>query len=486
MRARLALAASLFLMALGVAARLERGASRAPRGDAWFYYETSANLLRRGVFSEEELLPTAFRMPGWPAWLAVSQIGGDFQSPKDSYRFTALIFGGGLIVLAFALGWRLRGPTGALACAAVAALAPPLIEAGGNLRTEAFDAFAVALIAHALLAFARRPERPAAIGLGLGFAAALMTRGTLVFAAPLIVAIGYAWPRHLPKVRDWALPLLLATYLPLSLWTLRNGIVFNTFSPLERHAAVFNLYSAASGERDALDTRPAFEAASAAHPELLRLDTIAKHDHLFKLAVREIALHPARYIRTTVLRFWDLWKGLLPLILLAGAALWTRRKEPEAWALAGLSGYFSIYALMGVAPLFSAPAVVPLAALAILLLRERGEDLHFSAGALAAALMLPVQLFLVADAWNTWPAALRRPHDLPEGKVVLDRALFEAMDGKRDAALARLDEAAPYYREYAGLQITYAALLREAGRVDDAGRAEALAADALRRALRID
>jgi len=208
----------------------------APSYDGIFFNQLALSLLQGNGMTTADNLPTAFRTPGYPFFLA--SLYALFGPSATIARGANIVLGALTAILLFPLGVELfrRRRIGWLG-ALFGALYPILIYITGEIYSEILAIFlaTVALVLYA--AELRRPSRwrPPLAGLILGIE--LMVRPNIVFALPFIVLWFFlcATRSHAFKLAAWLAVMLALFSVP---WSIRNYAVFGEFIPLTTQAGV--------------------------------------------------------------------------------------------------------------------------------------------------------------------------------------------------------------------------------------------------------
>lgn len=214
--ARIAL---ILILVLGFALRIvaSEPARRPLVSDERDYYALGATLARTGAY-EEHGRPTAYRAPGYPAFLAGVQLLAADSGPRG-VRLVQAALDAASAGLLYALAAP-SGPFVALAAAVIWSVYPPAIVYTRLLLPESLFVFLLLLW---LLLAARlswnRWWAASCLGAGAGGLALVKTEAVLLLAIVPIVA----WLRG---IRAWAAALfLLAGALALTPWIARNARV---------------------------------------------------------------------------------------------------------------------------------------------------------------------------------------------------------------------------------------------------------------------
>lgn len=191
-----------------------------PVADYLGYRSMAERLLTEGTFIRDGV-PTAWRVPGYPAVLALAMVVS--RAGLWLSAFNALL-SAAVVPLTACVAHRLRLPTRAVVVGAVAAaVMPPLVLWAPVLGSENLQ---VPLVLGAIaLALDPRQRRGAHVGSGALFGAAVLVRPeSLVYlaAAPVLVwASGTTARRALVR----SAPLVLTAVVVVAPWYVRNEVV---------------------------------------------------------------------------------------------------------------------------------------------------------------------------------------------------------------------------------------------------------------------
>ena len=213
-----------------------------PVADMAEYLRLAASLLRDGCFCDPA--PTAYRLPGYPAFLAVLLSAG---SSRLWLGFAHVLLSTALVPLAAATAKSLAPETSrAPAWAALlCALNPTFVFASPLLLSEHL---LLPLLFAALLLLLRESARPllAALGAGICLGAASLTRGEALFYLPVFAAAGVFAARG---TRRLLRPAIVAGVAVLMLvpWAARNRSAIGPGAGLSTSGGV-NFYYAHNRE----------------------------------------------------------------------------------------------------------------------------------------------------------------------------------------------------------------------------------------------
>lgn len=207
-----------------------------PSYDGIFFDQLAVNLTAGKWMVTADNLPTAFRTPGYPFFLA--SLYTLFGHSMAVARAGNILLGALTAVLLFPLGVDMfeRRRIGWLA-ALFGAMYPILIYMAGEIYSEILAIFLATLAVVLYAAELRRPSRWRAAAAGLILGMELMVRPNIVFALPFIILWFFlcASRQRALKLSAWLVVMLLVFVIP---WTLRNYAVFNEFVPLTTQTGV--------------------------------------------------------------------------------------------------------------------------------------------------------------------------------------------------------------------------------------------------------
>jgi 4-amino-4-deoxy-L-arabinose transferase-like glycosyltransferase len=230
---------ALFLVALALRvayAWLATGPGSTPYSDAADYDTIAWNLANGDGFSLDAAAgphPTAYRPPvvPWVTSLLYRAVGHRY----DAALLLQCVIGALVPLLLARLGGTLLGSGVGWAAGWIAAFDPLLVFFSGYLMTETTFAAVLLLALSASVDWVKNPRASRALGVGLLWGLAALTRPTAL-PLPLLVA-AWAWvPLGLALsaaggARQVAM-LLLGTALAVGPWTIRNALTFHAFVPI--------------------------------------------------------------------------------------------------------------------------------------------------------------------------------------------------------------------------------------------------------------
>jgi len=363
-----------------------------PSGDALAYGDLAGNMLAHHVFgyTEDVLLPTLVRLPGYPAFLALC------FSLFGSANYVAVLCIQAVLDLLSCwllgtLARRLMGSRAGMATLWLAALCPFTANYAAVALTESLSLFCVIAALFSLERWIATSRAAWAwlLGLALSFAVLLRPDQLLLAVAVIPVMPWVTLRRNPPAPRRW-LPsgiVLLVVALPLLLWGVRNWRVFHVIQPLApRYAndpgepvpfgfqrwyrswaiefiSNVDVYWPYDGRAIALDKLPsrAFDSpaqraqTAAVFAQYNQEDdpSPAIDDALGRIAAQRIAAHPFRYyVILPIAREADMWlRPRTELMRNLPLDWWRIRSHPAASALeiayAALNTAYLLLALVG-------------------------------------------------------------------------------------------------------------------------------------------
>lgn len=226
--------AALFLLAVVVRCWAVAAYPTEPVNDAADYQRIAADLSRGMGFVNASGAPTAWRPPGYPAFLAA--LYSLFGVSVRGATFAQAVLGGLTVLLLAAFGALVLGRREALAAGLLAALYPGFFWLPRVLLSENLSLFLTlaALCAAALLLRTERPRWALACGLLLG-AGALVRGANLLVAVILLSGMALVARRRGQRWRRLAASASLVcagVALALLPWAVRNYRVFHRLVPV--------------------------------------------------------------------------------------------------------------------------------------------------------------------------------------------------------------------------------------------------------------
>jgi len=193
------------------------------RGDEVQYVAYARNLVQHGVFSLSQpgagqIVPDAFRGPGYPAFLAVAMVLAEPGPGWYALSLHAQAVLGALTCLLLAwVARRWLGAGWALATAALLAFWPHHIAATGALLVEVLLGFLLTLAMLLASLAIDRSSRTCALAAGLSLGVAALVNPVVVLLPLLFAMVLTAYGRG-----GAALTLLVAALALTGMWQLRN------------------------------------------------------------------------------------------------------------------------------------------------------------------------------------------------------------------------------------------------------------------------
>ncbi|HXM35219.1 MAG TPA: glycosyltransferase family 39 protein [Pyrinomonadaceae bacterium] len=191
-------------------------------GDSAWYISVARNLVFNHVFSARaDLAPTAFRPPLYSAVIALLWFGD--SSPFYAVLLLQVVLGTATVALVFLIARDQFGRGVALLAAAGMALAPMTGHFTAAILSETLFTFLLTL---GIFWWGRK--RYVATGLVLGLAA--LTRVTILPFVVLLSLLTLLGPWR--SYRRGYLTITLLVLAVISIWTVRNALVFHRFIPV--------------------------------------------------------------------------------------------------------------------------------------------------------------------------------------------------------------------------------------------------------------
>lgn len=345
------------ILALAFVLRVVARAMGGPKGfweNSYFLFFRLAQHLATGQgYSFPGPVPTAFRVPLYPIFIALVT-----QGRQD---FWALLIAQSLIstatvacVAGLALLWF--GRRTALVASAIAAVYPYYLWHDTALQETGLFTFLSALAMLLLVIVQRRRSLGTAVGAGFVLGLAILTRATLMPFA--LFAIGWLLmadaPGHDLRRRTLTAALCCAALVAtLSPWLMRAhaltgrytlGTEFGAAVFIGNNDATFSAYPARSMDRSRDIAMTTLSPADRATIKALRFNETAISDWFLKRGLGYIAAHPGTFVlsalRKNVAAFGPLpspardWKGTVvevlsygPILLLGVIGAWWTRKR---------------------------------------------------------------------------------------------------------------------------------------------------------------
>jgi 4-amino-4-deoxy-L-arabinose transferase-like glycosyltransferase len=270
-----------------------------------FYFDLARSLVDGKGFASPGGVPTAFRVPLYPMFLGVVTLG-------ERYFIAVLVaqslIGAATAICAGLLGREMFGDRAGLAAAGLTAVYPYYVVHDTALQETSLFTFFTLLSVFLLLQTARAGSRSLAIGAGLGFGVAILTRVTV---APVALLAPFWLLLPTEKRAPWRDRAIVgclclgALVMTLSPWLIRSHRITGTWTlGTEFGAALWGGNNAETFRyypRESIDLsrRAAFEALSAGEKaELAALsnDEIAVSDWYERKGLGYIKEHPEEFV----------------------------------------------------------------------------------------------------------------------------------------------------------------------------------------------
>lgn len=204
------------------------------RGDALGYFSSAYNMKQYGVYSRDPSFllekkegtpkPDAVSPPGYPIFLLPFASGAPTDKTILHITLCQAALGIFTILLTYITGCQFLGRTWALAPTLLVAISPHLVNSGVYVLTESLFTFLMMAAIACLAIQINKPKNrwlPIAFGLLLG--AAALTRPTLNYILPFLLAV--LLPTFSKDFRwKWAAGVVVGYVLLIAPWTLRNWL----------------------------------------------------------------------------------------------------------------------------------------------------------------------------------------------------------------------------------------------------------------------
>ncbi|MBO0699448.1 MAG: glycosyltransferase family 39 protein [Zavarzinella sp.] len=149
----------------------------------------------------------------------------------DAVRLVHCLLGAASVWLTYRIGRRAYGEAVGLLAAAGYAVYPVAVLQSGDILSEPLGVFLFLLFLDVCLAFGREGTWATAIGSGVVFGLALLTRANYVVMIPLFAVWAVVQFRGRPRMLLRAAAMLLIAGLVMTPWVVRNYRVFGEFIP---------------------------------------------------------------------------------------------------------------------------------------------------------------------------------------------------------------------------------------------------------------
>jgi len=223
----------IFLVALLPRLFLAFYSTALPISDASEYDHLAINILYGKGFSDDGK-PNAFREPLYPYFLA--SIYYTFGYNYMAVRIIQALFGALICIIIFYISGKLFDFKTGLISALIASFNPAFIKITEQLLSENFYIFILIIAIFFLFRQVHKKGINNLVFLGLALGIAALTR-SIIFLFPLFI-IFLTGRRLVPKnysIKKYILTIFILIFffiLPISVWTLRNWLVFHKFIPI--------------------------------------------------------------------------------------------------------------------------------------------------------------------------------------------------------------------------------------------------------------
>jgi 4-amino-4-deoxy-L-arabinose transferase-like glycosyltransferase len=355
---RLFLLIAVFALAASVRLWIAGSYAAVPIADAADYHRLAVGLANGSGYINEAGAATAWRPPGYPAFLA--GLYSLFGASVRAATFAQALLGAATVLLIVALGWILIGWHESVVAGFIAAIYPSLTWLSRLLLSENLALFLIvaSLCLAAIVLRSPRVWLAALLGIVLGFS--LLVRGAnLLFAIVLLAGVIVALARgntnwkRIATIAFVAIAAITVTMLP---WTVRNYRVFGAFVPVATQDG-FGLYASywppVRNGRIIWGTLPGKEDPNVETASRLT-DEVAQSKYFQRVTFQGLRDEPGRFFRLIPSKMislvvpldWEIlphpvgsgrkvnW-GYILIVLpaLAGFILVWRNRRPGQWLL---------------------------------------------------------------------------------------------------------------------------------------------------------
>lgn len=213
-------------------------------GDQRAYDKLAVSLWQRHEFAWEEGRPTAYVTPLYPVFL--SGIYALFGYSHLWAKVFQALLGSLTCLIMYFIAREIFGKAVALLTIFLMSVHHFFISYGILLNSENLFIFLVALNVLSLIKFCKRPSYLCALFFGISAALASFTRSAYFLFPFMAIACLYFMLNRLDitkgKLTALALCIIACVILPMSMWTIRNYLVFKAFVPVGTEAGIV-LYS---------------------------------------------------------------------------------------------------------------------------------------------------------------------------------------------------------------------------------------------------
>lgn len=211
------------------------------------WYELTSGLIVDGkgfsdpatFFSTGRAVPTAFRVPLFPGFLAL--VTQAFDSSRHTFQLAGSVAGAITIGLTGLLGRRVAGERAGLVAAAIAAISPALWNVDASVMSETLQVPIITGIVLALYWALDKPRSVRWVVVGVGFGFATLNRAdALVFLGITVLVIGVGSRRREVPWLAATTALVLSAAVVVSPWVIRNqqSVGTTTLSTIDSAEAV--------------------------------------------------------------------------------------------------------------------------------------------------------------------------------------------------------------------------------------------------------
>lgn len=308
------------------------------------YVEFAKSLLYHHAFNSADGRPSAYITPLYPLFLSVIYF---FFGVNHLYaRIVQALLGSLVCLIIYFIAKEVFSRSVARLAFFFMSIHYFFISYGGHLLSENLFIFLVSLSILFLIKFCKKPTHLYAVLFGLFSSLATLTRSVYFFFPFIVITMLFLRLNfiNLPykKLIKFSLIIVLCLIFPVSIWTVRNYLVFKSFVPLGTEAGIV-LYSSYNPPKEKVFDSSPEDEVTLSHPELSEVETC---QFLLKQTLVSIKKEPSKiykYIPLKLMYFFSVFEWvafkvsgaynfstgfILPLSFL-GIILMFKKKYPQ-------------------------------------------------------------------------------------------------------------------------------------------------------------
>jgi len=313
-----------------------KGTGVAEQMDAKDYHAVASSIIAGRGFVNASGQPTETRPPAYPLFLAgIYAVAGnnDFivklaQCLLDSFSVLGIY-----LIACYTLGKRVAFGAGVMA-----AVYPPMILYSNLRLSETLFTFLLVVEILLLIRWVATKESSYAIAAGVSHGAAVLCRSTVMFFPFFLLVLVLALKERKTLLKGFVFYVIISSCI-VSLWTIRNYVVFREFVPVNRGGGYLMWFAL---QKDAWQGDKLVELSPVReYPDLEHLPMVA-WDNILAKRVMQFAFHnPASYMRSMARN--EAWFWYLPV----GKVLLNERSHLLATLYQAAHLFFLLGAVLG-------------------------------------------------------------------------------------------------------------------------------------------